>query len=101
MENTVRRSIVICLVIVDCLHHEEIWKEWISESTSVGCEYSADLIIHAKYPEKIKSNWVKMRTLEKSFRPEWNSVEVVRAMMALLEKAVQDKHCGRIVFGTG
>lgn len=106
-------TIAICLVIVDELHHEEIWKWWLgdgigakeeedrsfndsssnmhekelpasssyssppsataSESAdpaqSVANEsvnkrrFNARLFIHAKYPDRIKSPWVRARTL--------------------------------------
>ena len=106
-------TIAICLVIVDELHHEEIWKWWLGEdletrkdgslldrsinshekelpassSSSYSCSplhphpsdpshslsngkvnkgtYKARLFIHAKYPERIKSPWVRARTLGK------------------------------------
>ena len=103
-------TIAICLVIVDELHHEEIWKWWLGEhletkednnpsdkcinlpekelpaSSSSSCsslppsqplnpssevpneaenkrKFKARLFIHAKYPERIKSPWVRARTL--------------------------------------
>ena len=60
-----------------------------------------ELIIHAKHPERITSKWVRDRTLSKSFHPEWNSVEVIRAMLLLLETSLLNLKCGRILFGTG
>ena len=102
-------TIAICLVIVDELHHEEIWKWWLgdgigteegedsslndsssnmqekdlSASSSCSCSslpptdysqsvangsvnkrrFNARLFIHAKYPDRIKSPWVRARTL--------------------------------------
>jgi hypothetical protein len=94
-----QKTIAICLVIVDCLHHEDIWKEWIEQGNS-SSEYKARLFIHAKHPEKIKSNWVQNQCLPLSYMPEWNSPEVVRAMLATLDAALDDPECGRIVFGT-
>lgn len=71
------RRIAVCLVIVDTLYHEEIWKRWTeNELNDPDCPYKAELYIHAKYPESITSAWVKQRVLPGSFRPEWNSVEV-------------------------
>ena len=68
------RSIAICLVIVDGLYHEDIWRRWIAGGEDTP--YRAELYIHAKFPEKISSEWVRQRTLQGSFRPEWNSIEV-------------------------
>ena len=106
-------TIAICLVIVDELHHEEIWKWWLGDgigtkeeedrslndsssnmqenelparsscsclppatapqsadpSQSVANEsvnkrrFNARLFIHAKYTDRIKSPWVRARTL--------------------------------------
>ena len=114
-ENT--DTIAICLVIVDELHHEDIWKWWLGEGlgtkegdrslsgsssnlqekdvsagSSCSCSslppphaplappppdpsqsianesvnkrrFNARLFIHAKYPDRIKSPWVRARTL--------------------------------------
>lgn len=111
--------IAICLVIVDTLHHEDIWRAW-CEKGSEGKHYQARLFIHAKYPEKIKSAWVKSNLIDVTFRPEWNSVEVVQALLSTLDTALQyiDNNsrkdgatdatkevtgvpkCGRFLFGT-
>lgn len=90
----------MCLVIVDSLHHEEIWRRWCAQTSWSG--YSAELYIHAKHPDRITSEWVKQRTLSYSFNPEWNSPEVIRAMLAVLRAAIDDtKHVNaRFIFGT-
>jgi hypothetical protein len=98
---TIQNTISICLVIVDDLYHEEIWRNWIeTNNNNINSKYKAKLIIHAKYPDNIKSKWVKDRTLSESFLPEWNSPEVVRAMLSIMKDALKDELCGRILFGT-
>eukprot|EP01039_Chlorochromonas_danica_P011224 gene11224-12521_t len=98
-----RKIIAVCLVIVDELLHEEIWKAWLNSGNE---EYSGALFIHAKNPEAIRSSWVKQHTLQYSFRPEWNSPEVVRAMLSVLAEAVSyrcevdDVVCQRMIFAT-
>lgn len=111
------RRIAVCLVIVDCLLHEDLWRSWV-ESSNVVC--AAELYIHAKHPDAVKSPWVRQRLLPGTFLPEWNSVEVdlfhdsttssshmfcrqvVRAMLAVLEVAVKDQnYCDRFLFATG
>ena len=77
-----QKTIAICLVIVDELHHEDIWRHWVEEEG----EYKGRLFIHAKSPHKIKSKWVKERTLDVTYSPDWNSPEVVRAMLAVLKE---------------
>jgi hypothetical protein len=44
--------LAICLCIVDDLPHEEIWKYWLKDG-------AAELYLHAKHPEKIKSDWAR------------------------------------------
>ncbi len=79
-----KQYFAVCIVIVDQLYHEEIWKRWIEEGNTPTCSYGAEIFIHAKYPERIQSPWVQNRLIDKSFSPEWNSTEVVRAMLQLL-----------------
>lgn len=92
-------TICVLLVIVDKLIHESIWKAWM-QAENFSSKYKVKLIIHAKYPDKIKSSWVKERTIPETFSPEWNSPEVIRAMLAILEHGLKDPSCGRFVFGT-
>lgn len=89
--------IAICLVIVDKLHHEEIWRSWM-ESAPEG--FAVNLVIHAKHPDRITSEWVRQHTLDITYNPEWNSPEVIRAMLAVLARALEDPHCHRFIFGT-
>lgn len=94
-----KKGIAICLVIVDELFHELIWKQWTEQSSE---KYNVKLFIHAKHPERIKSLWVQSFLLKgKTFKPEWNSPEVIRAMLAVMEEALTDEFsAGRLVFGT-
>lgn len=82
-------TIAICLVIVDTLYHEEIWRHWIEQGESVGSKYKAQLFIHAKHPELITSPWVQERLIDVTFRPNWNSVEVVQSLLSVLDAALQ------------
>jgi hypothetical protein len=66
-------------------------------------EYSVELLIHAKYPDADGySPWVKERILHKTFSPEWNSTEVVRAMLELLDVGLmkEEFHYERFIFAT-
>lgn len=83
--------------------HEEIWKKWISSNNTESCSFVAEIFVHAKYPEKIESDWVRDRLIDKSFSPEWNSPEVVRAMLQLLNFSLQtstEKVFERFIFCT-
>jgi hypothetical protein len=76
-------------VIVDELYHEDIWKHWCQEESR---NFGAELFIHAKHPERVQSIWVKERLIEKSFVPDWNSPEVVRAMLEVLNSAIMKQN---------
>jgi len=97
-----RPAIAVCLVIVDELFHEAIWKEWVEQGVSATSRYEARLFIHAKNPERIESPWVQSCLLQgETFKPEWNSPEVIRAMLACLKEAIDHGFgAGRFVFGT-
>jgi len=93
------KTIAICLVIVDALPHELIWREWMEQGND---RFSARLFIHAKHPDRIQSPWLRQFLLKGvTFQPEWNSPEVIRAMLAILGEALDhDAGAGRFVFGT-
>ena len=91
-------TIVICLLIIDVLHHEAIWRYWSELSEKQGFKFV--IIVHAKYPNRIKSEWLRNHTLVDTFHPEWNSIEVVRSMLSLLEEGLKLKSAGRFIFGT-
>ena len=98
-ENTDRLSsqsaekhVVVCAVIIDKLYHSEIWKSWLDHpSSDETLQYRGDIVIHAKHPDKIADAWVRSKTLDHSFLPEWNSIEVIRALLAVLERGLQDE----------
>jgi hypothetical protein len=103
--------IAVCLVIVDKLPHEEIWKEWLEEggkedlassssTSSAVVPTKAKIVVHAKHPGRITSPWVKERLLPLSYNPEWNSPEIIRAMLATMNEGLRDPRCGRFIFGT-
>lgn len=93
-----KKHIAVCLVIVDKLNHEHIWRRWMEQSEESG--YQTSLHIHAKHPDRISSPWVRKRTLDHTFSPEWNSPEVIRAVLAVIKDALQNPDTGRLVLGT-
>jgi hypothetical protein len=97
--------IAVCLVIVDCLIHEDIWKLWIDQSNEDNSPYGAMLFIQAKSPSAVKSEWVQRHLLPITFEPSWNSPEVIRAMLACMHSALNyradDGSCfERFIFAT-
>lgn len=100
--------LAICIVIVDQLHHEAIWRRWLEHyhatmAASSEANYDVRFYIHAKRQDRL-SDWVRQRLIPENFMPEWNSPEVVRAMLALLKHALADDGihapCQRFVFAT-
>ena len=97
--------LAVCIVIVDELVHEEIWRRWCEEEVGVGGVgdpdgATAEVFIHAKFPERVRSAWARARLIRGGavcYRPAWNSVDVVRAMLALAHEA---RDCDQIVFAT-
>ena len=81
-------QIVLLFLILHTLPHESIWQEWLQ-----GAEDKLHVIIHAKYPEMVTSSWSKARLMcshngvPVTHRPEWGSIELLRAMMSLLQYA--------------
>jgi len=128
-----RRHIALLFLTIDDLPHEHVWKEWlkscssnnkIDESTTKSSEEDnlsssmnetpmVSVLCHAKFPDRIKSEWLRQRHLLQqtrndsdngghkpdtnddnfprfhSHRPEWGSVEITRAMIDLMEEALR------------
>ncbi|KAL7540997.1 hypothetical protein ACHAXR_011780, partial [Thalassiosira sp. AJA248-18] len=124
-----RRHIALLFLTIDDLPHEHIWKEWlksssngylmvgkdvndaVTDSNHEGSTSNNDAVVsvlcHAKFPERIKSPWLRQRHLLQrsgsnndaddaknsprfhSRRPEWGSIEITRAMIDLLEEGLR------------
>lgn len=96
-----QKTVGICIVIVDSLPHEAIWAEWANEvNEGSSGEYKAKIAIHAKHPDRIKSEWVRERLVPLTYQPDWNSPEVIRAMLTVMNECLRDPCCGRFVFAT-
>lgn len=90
--------LAICLCIVDSLTHVSIWEEWVREKSD--SPVSANLYVHAKFPEKITHPWARSKLISITHRPNWNDVRIVQAMLSLIEEALKDETTTHIVFGT-
>lgn len=56
--------------------------------------------IHAKHPDRVKSSWARGRLIRRSFRPEWGSIEIVRAELELLQVAVAESSAQRLLLAS-
>lgn len=63
-------------------------------------EASAELYIHAKHPDRLRSSWARSKMIRKCYKPNWNDVRIVRAMLALAEEALNDARTTHILFAT-
>lgn len=105
--------LAVCATIVDDFPHEELWKRWMSSTTidipkthieteskvtKISC--SAELYVHAKHPQKVHSSYLKTKLLSFSHTPNWNDVRVIRAMLSLLQQALEEKKTTHVLFCT-
>lgn len=101
--------IALLFLIIDELPFENIWESWINDNNNNNDlnDYSVSVLIHAKYPERIRSEWIKQHLIIDeysnnnnsygvdgnkpylSFRPEWGSIEITRAMIELVQHALR------------
>jgi hypothetical protein len=80
----------ILMIIIDDLPHEAIWRYWSNEvARSSSCRIS--YWIHAKYPDRVRSAWVRDRLVKTfHFKPEWGSLEIAKVMGKVLEESLAD-----------
>ena len=76
-------SLGLLFIIIDDLPHELIWRAWLMTSKSSA---SIKIFIHAKFPEKIRSPWVKSHLVNFHYFPEWGSIEITKVMVHLLRE---------------
>ena len=51
-------------------------------------DITIQILIHAKNPEKVTSPWIRSHLTNVSYKPEWGSVEITRAMVTLVEESL-------------
>ena len=96
-----RRPFHICLlaIIIDEMPYEHIWRHW-AESAFEESNCRVSLLVHAKYPHKVTSKFVRRHLITKPPRmgrgnsyadpeylthePSWGSIQITRAMIDLL-----------------
>ena len=94
--------IAFLAICIDGLPYEHLWKAWPSLSADSNTKVS--MLVHAKYPRRVQSEFVKQRLLVHppklgrgnsyadpdyvSHQPNWGSVQITRAMLDLLREAM-------------
>lgn len=87
-EDAAPRCMALLILILDALPFEAQWREWLRRTAG---RTQVKVWIHAKFPDRVSSAWVKARLVPTSFRPEWGSVEITRAELELLRVALDDE----------
>ena len=100
--------LAVLLIIIDDLPHEAIWRLW-EEHFSFGKEHATGesntsdiaipyeqkrvvatapvrFLIHAKYPERVNSQWVKERLVPFHLMPSWGSLLLTEVMIKMLHQ---------------
>lgn len=102
--------LALLFVTIDELPYEHIWKEWASQANDANL-VQISVIVHSKYPNKIKSSWLKSKHLIQppqqgrgteysspryhTRSPEWGSIEITRAMLDLIHEGLHVGVTGR------
>mmetsp|Transcript_2372 Transcript_2372/g.4287 ORF Transcript_2372/g.4287 Transcript_2372/m.4287 type:complete len:658 (-) Transcript_2372:1781-3754(-) len=103
------KHVALLAITIDDLSFENIWKGWIETLSSLEetttDDYFVSVLCHAKFPQKVTSEWLRQRLLTfppkqgrgNSFMdpvylsraPEWGSVDITRAMLDLLQDGLK------------
>lgn len=73
----------LLFIVIDDLPHELIWRKWL-ELASEKSRSKVQIWIHAKYPDRVSSDWTRSHLVDYSFCPNWGSVEITKAMVEIV-----------------
>ena len=95
------KHLALLFLTIDDLPFEHIWRAWLSGSVGRSDGMIVSILCHSKYPDRVKSDWLKQRLLVDkkraggsnevhylTRRPEWGSIEITRAMIDLVEEGL-------------
>ena len=90
-----RRHVALLFLVRDRMPHAEIWRTWIREAARSGLEVG--MFVHSHQPNKLgngrSDRWVNEHRLPgKPFDTKWGSLDLVKAELALLDRALSDRH---------
>ena len=81
-------GLTIMFMIIDILPYEAIWRAWLSNG-SPELRKNVKILIHAKFPGRIQSPWVKEHLCQTfQLKPDWGSLELTDVMIRLLNEAL-------------
>jgi len=80
-------TVAVLFIIVDKFPHENIWREWLEAKSAIAAATRIRVLIHAKFPEKVTSDWVRARLVTSfHYTPEWGHSDLVRVMLGLMKE---------------
>ncbi len=85
--SSIEKNIGILFIIVDSFPNEAVWRLWLETSTNGKSKDSVQVWFHAKYPNRVKSSWVRDRLVRNfHLQPEWGSLELTKTMVYMLKE---------------
>ena len=90
-KGAVSKDLAVCLLCVDGLPFEAIWRHW-ARRCDAEAGIRVKFYVHAHRREKVRSSWLRDRLIDDHFDTKWGSVDLVRATCALFAAAVRDNH---------
>ena len=84
-------TLAVLINVVDSLPHEAIWHRWLRDPSSARSGWRGHLHIHAAKPGAFvrTSTWLANHTLPISYQPHYDDYRLVRAQLALAERALE------------
>jgi hypothetical protein len=92
-------TIAVLLLVIDGLPLEAHWRHWAGARAGVPPEWRVVFHTHAKHPGRT-AGWVADTLIGASFAPEWGSVELVRAALALVATALANPDVQHLVLAS-
>jgi len=78
-------NIVFNFMIIDAMPLEHLWRKWLSSSNNLR-NFKAIVLIHAKYPNRVQSDWVKNNLVKFHEDTSWGSVGITKVMIGMLNE---------------
>jgi hypothetical protein len=73
----------VLIIIQDDFPNELLWRLWLISNPHI------QIWIHAKYPERIHSEWVRDHFVKRfHFHPDWGSIALTKVMICLLYEVI-------------
>lgn len=94
---SLRKGLAVCMMCVDGLPYEAVWKRWASQLESAE-KVEVKFFIHVHHSQLCQSEWVKKHAIKEKFDTKWGSIELVCAATALLRAALKDTTFGAQYF---